>query len=49
MTLAQVESESVCPISQGSNKATTSVLVKQERCADLEYRVKLLFKLPMFY
>jgi hypothetical protein len=31
MTLTQLKSERVCPISQGSNKATKRVLVKHER------------------
>jgi hypothetical protein len=47
MTLTQLESKSVCPTSQGSNKATKSVLVKQEKCAYLEDRVTLSFRLPM--
>jgi hypothetical protein len=41
------ESESACPISPGTNRATNSVLVKRDRCADLEDRVTLSFKLLM--
>jgi hypothetical protein len=31
MALTQLESESVCPTSRGSKRATNSVFVKQER------------------
>jgi hypothetical protein len=47
MALTQVESERACLTSRGSNKATKSVLVKEERCADLKDCVTLSFKLPM--
>jgi hypothetical protein len=47
MALTQLESESACPTSQGSNRATNRVLVKQDRCADREDRVTLSFRLPM--
>jgi hypothetical protein len=47
MTLNQLESESACPTCHGSNRATNNVLVKHDRCADLENRVTLSFKLPM--
>jgi hypothetical protein len=49
MALTQLESERACLTSQVSNKAMKSVLVKQERCANLEDRVTLSFKLPMIY
>jgi hypothetical protein len=47
MALTQLESESACQTSRGSNRATNNVLVKQDRCADLEDRVTISFKLPM--
>jgi hypothetical protein len=37
----------VCPTSRGSNRATNRVLVKQDKCVDLEERVTLSFRLPM--
>jgi hypothetical protein len=49
MTLTQLKSERACQTSQGSNKATKSMLVNKERCADLENRVTLSFKLSMIY
>jgi hypothetical protein len=47
MALTQLESESACPASQGSNRATNMVLVKQDICADLKDHVTLSFRLPM--
>jgi hypothetical protein len=49
MALTQLESESACPTSQGSNRAINRVLVKHDTCAGLEERVILSFKLPMIY
>jgi hypothetical protein len=49
MALTQLESERGYAIYRGSNKEIKSVLVKQERCADLEDRITLSFKLPMIY
>jgi hypothetical protein len=47
MALTQLESESACITSRGSNRATNNVLVNLDRCADLEDHVTLSFKLPM--
>jgi hypothetical protein len=47
MAMNQLESERAYSISQGSNKATKSALVKQDRCAYLEDHVTFSFKLPM--
>jgi hypothetical protein len=47
MALTQLKSERACPTSRGSNRATKSAFVKQERWADLEEHVTLSFRLPM--
>jgi hypothetical protein len=45
MVLTQIESETACPTSRGSNRATNNVLVKQDRCANIEDHVTLYIKI----
>jgi hypothetical protein len=37
----------VCPTSRGSNRATNNVLIKHDRCADLEDHGTLSLRLPI--
>jgi hypothetical protein len=48
-TLTQLKLERACPTSEGSNRATNRVLIKQDRWDDPKDRVTLSFRLPMTY